>query len=134
MFKIQLGKILDSLLSKDSVFGELFKGKEKKLQEFQLMLIEALNVLNLAQIEINKIEARNSNVFVSGWRPSVGWICSFALAYTYILQPFLVVIFQVFDIEIVAPTLQIGELVTILFALLGMGGIRTYEKIKLNKE
>lgn len=128
-----LGEIIKGLLSKDSVLAEIFKGKEKKLQEFQIDLIKALNEQNAKQIEVNKIEAQSNNKFASSWRPMVGYICAFALAYNFILQPFLIVGFQILKISLVPPVLEISQLVSILFAMLGMGGIRTYEKIKLNK-
>lgn len=133
MFEI-IGNIVNKILSKDSALAELFKGKEKKLQEFQLELIKHLENANIRQVEVNKIEAQNKNLFVSGWRPSVGWICSIALAYNYVLQPFIILIFNLFHVSASVPNLEIEQLITLLFSLLGMGGIRTYEKIKLNNK
>jgi|SRR5690606_16030028 len=125
----EIFKIVTSLLS-SSDFFDLFKGKEKKFQEFQLALLDKLNDSNMAQIELNKIEAKNTNLFVSGWRPAVGWICAFALAYNYILQPFLIFIVNLFEPTFEIPMLEIEQLISILMAMLGMYGIRSYEKIK----
>ncbi len=112
---------------------ELFKGKETKLQEFTLKLAEQMNDLNTKQIELNKIEAKHTSIFVSGWRPFIGWICGSALAYNFIIQPLIIYIAQLFEKNIVPPELNIGELISILLAMLGMYGTRTYEKIKIKK-
>jgi hypothetical protein len=87
--------------------------------------------LQLAQLDINKAEASSSSLFVSGWRPAIGWICGFSLCYAAILEPIArftasvvftyVGAFPIIDTEI---TLQI------LLALLGIAGMRSYEKHK----
>lgn len=112
---------------------ELFKGKEQKLREFELALITKLSEQNKGQIEINKLEAQSENKFASSWRPMVGYICAFALAYNYILQPLLVLIINIWVPEYELPDLEIEQLGTILITMLGFGGVRTYEKIQLKK-
>lgn len=87
--------------------------------------------LQLAQLDINKAEASSSSLFVSGWRPAIGWICGFSLCYAAILEPIArftasvifayVGTFPAIDTEI---TLQI------LMGLLGLAGMRTFEKHK----
>lgn len=121
--------LIESLGIKD-----LFKGKEAKLRDFELQLIEKLTKQNEAQIEVNKIEAQHQSIFVAGWRPFIGWVCGSALAYNFILQPFIIAIVNVWLPEWELPTLEIEQLVTILVAMLGFGGYRTYEKIQLNKK
>ena len=82
------------------------------------------------QIDINKIEAANPNVFVSGWRPFVGWVCGSAFALHFLLLPFLNWVAQLFGhSEIVIP-FQIDALQTVLMGLLGLGGLRTFEKVR----
>lgn len=84
-----------------------------------------------AQIEVNKAEAQSSSVFVAGWRPFIGWVCGAALAYQYIGRPLLTMAFDAFHIA-QAPVL-IGlddNLWQLLLGMLGMGGLRTFEKIK----
>ena len=90
---------------------------------------------NLAQIEVNKIEAASSNLFVAGWRPAIGWICGAGYAYAFIVQPFLIFIITAFQITLNTaqlPTLDIGEMGLMLANLLGFGAMRTYEKVKGN--
>ena len=118
------------LVASDKFF-DLFKGKDKRLQEFTLELTREVNTLNQKQMDINIEEAKHSNIFVAGWRPFIGWVCGSALAYQFVLKDlinyFLGLIIPEFD---PIPTLDLGELVSIVFAMLGMSGIRTYEKLK----
>tara|TARA_R110000787_G_scaffold285005_1_gene399546 strand:+ start:430 stop:810 length:381 start_codon:yes stop_codon:yes gene_type:complete len=79
--------------------------------------------LLVGQLEINKAEASHASVFVSGWRPFCGWVCGMALLYSFILSPFL-------DIWLDVPKLQMGDLMTVLLGMLGLGGLRTHEKTK----
>lgn len=76
------------------------------------------------QADINAVEAANPNLFVSGWRPAIGWIGAGGLAYQYIVRPFAVGMGW-HDL----PTLD-SSLMELIIAMLGLGGLRTYEKIK----
>ncbi len=78
------------------------------------------------QSEINKIEAGNRNVFVSGWRPAIGWICATALLWGWIVAPILQFIFP----EKEMPAIELGQAISLVMALLGMGALRSYEKQK----
>ena len=117
-------KILRNLLGfkDDSVSGlgleirELLKGKEIDPQK----LIEL-------QGEINKVEAQHRNIFVAGWRPFIGWVCGFALAYNFVLRDLLI---WFLGQEQVPPALQMEHLMTVLIGMFGLGGMRTFEKLK----
>ncbi|RIV68707.1 3TM-type holin [Flagellimonas aequoris] len=112
-------------------FIDLFKGKEAKLREFEIALIQEMQRANIHQIELNKIEASNKNLFVSGWRPFIGWVCGSALAYHFIFRDFITWIFDVAGLNVAPlPSIELGQLISILLAMLGMSGYRTYEKIK----
>ena len=83
-----------------------------------------------AQLAVNAVEAANPSIFVSGWRPFIGWICGFAIAYQFVIVPvgtWVALIVQYAIPE--APQLdkQLWELIT---AMLGMAGLRSYEKVK----
>lgn len=124
-----LGIVTDLLGS--GRFIDLFKGKERRLEEFRLALIKEMNKADLNQVEINKIEAKHKSVFVSGWRPFIGWVCGAALAYHFILRDFIVWFFDVIGLNVAPlPSIELGQLISILLAMLGMSGYRTYEKIK----
>lgn len=89
-----------------------------------------MNEYNLAagQQEINKIEAANPNVFISGWRPAVGWICATGFAYATILKPTIELVAVLAGYDGKFPELDSMILMEALFALLGIGGMRSFEK------
>ena len=82
------------------------------------------------QLDINKVEAANPSVFVSGWRPFIGWVCGFALLWHFILFDMLTWVAVNFFPHVTAvPELTGTEtLVTVLLSLLGLGAMRTVEK------
>lgn len=82
------------------------------------------------QVEINRIEAANPNVFVSGWRPFIGWVCGAALGYTYIIAPFWAWILTVYHPGVSLPALPTESLFELVLAMLGLGGLRTFEKVR----
>ena len=107
---------------------------DKRLEAEQLAIVH-LQALNLAQIEVNKVEAASPNLFVSGWRPFIGWVCGGSFAYALIGNDILNWTLQVVSVYTAKPIPVIPEpdttiVLEILFALLGFGGFRTYEKIR----
>ncbi len=117
----------------DIVGRFLPEDKEKKAaaeREIQAKLTEHLAKIDIAQLEINKQEAAHRSVFVAGWRPFIGWTCGIALAYTYVLQPVLVFILAQTGHLVQLPTMNLGEMMPVLMGMLGLGGLRTYEKFK----
>jgi hypothetical protein len=93
-------------------------------------LRNSLQAWDQAQNEINKAEAQNPSLFVSGWRPAVGWICTSALAYQYVLCPLAGWLAALAHYPLPTPPKLDETLWQLLFGLLGMGGLRTFEKIK----
>jgi hypothetical protein len=109
--------------------------RQKAKLEIETELIKAANQANAAQIEVNKTEAQHASLFVAGWRPAVGWVCGFSLAWQYVLQPMLTWLVAVIGPALgyplpPLPTLDTSEMMTILMGMLGLAGFRTYEKIK----
>ena len=85
----------------------------------------------LAQLEINKAEAASGSLFKGGWRPFVGWICGFALLYHFILCPLIIFVVTISGVAIPPlPEFDMGSLMTVLLGMLGIGGLRTFEKQK----
>lgn len=82
------------------------------------------------QMAVNAAEAGNASVFTSGWRPSIGWICSAALGYQYVLTPLLMWSAQIVGHPLPAPPRLDDSLWELMFGMLGMGGLRTFEKMK----
>jgi Holin of 3TMs, for gene-transfer release len=103
----------------------LTTGKEPELDA---KIAAAIEKINEAQSGISLAETQSSSLFVAGWRPAVGWLCVFALSWYYFVGPMAIFFLQVFDIEMTMPTFDLGELISLLIAMLGMSGIRSYDK------
>ena len=82
------------------------------------------------QMEINKIEAASSSVFVAGWRPFAGWTCGIGLAYVSIIEPIARLIATLCGYEGAFPAIDTTLTMQVLLGMLGMGGLRTLDKIK----
>ena len=104
--------------------------KNKLAHEIATMAERQAHEQVMAQVEVNKEQAKHGSIFVAGARPFIMWVCGFALAYHFIIQPLLVFIVTVAGQQIELPVFEIGELSTILMGLLGLGGMRSYEKTK----
>jgi hypothetical protein len=87
--------------------------------------------LTIAQIEVNKTEAQSRNIFVAGWRPFVGWTCGIALAWHFVGLPVTLFLTSMFQVETPPlPEFEMESLMTVLLGMLGLGGLRTFEKTK----
>ena len=102
----------------------------KMAQDGDLAGLNAKVKLLSGQIEINKIEANSSNWFVAGWRPFVGWICGFGLAYATILEPFMRFIANAVGYTGAFPVIDTTLTMQVLLGMLGLAGMRTREKEK----
>lgn len=133
-----LGSIL-----KDGV-GGLFNGVATIVKTFKADPLEVMRLevaiqqaeqqitlaLAQAQTKINEIEAASDNLFVSGWRPAVGWVGVTGLAYDNLLRPLLQSLVNLWYPSYTMVSLDTNELATLLFGILGLGAYRTYEKSK----
>jgi hypothetical protein len=79
---------------------------------------------NKWQAEVNKIEAAHRSMFVAGWRPAIGWICALCLLWGWIVGPLLQFLYP----DKSMPAIEVGQSITLIMALLGMGTLRTFEK------
>ena len=85
----------------------------------------------LAQVEVNKAEAQHRSIFVAGWRPFVGWVCGVALAYHFVFAPLILFAAAIAGVEIPElPSFDMETLTTVLLGMLGLGGLRSFEKAK----
>lgn len=83
------------------------------------------------QLEVNKAEAASGSIFKGGWRPFIGWVCGAAFAYHFILQPMIVFGVAVAGVTIPElPEFDMGTLMPVLMGMLGLGGLRTVEKLQ----
>jgi len=104
--------------------------KEKAKREIEKTLIDNATQISLAQAETNKIEAAHRSVWVAGWRPCLGWISALGFLFVFILQPLAQWVSALLGIVVVLPDFQTDILMELTFAMLGLAGLRTYEKQK----
>ena len=119
-----VGKIIDRVIP-DKAAAEKAKlefAAVQQSQEFQLAL---------QQVIVNAEEAKHPSIFVSGWRPFVGWVCGVALAYVALLEPLARFVATVtFGYVGVFPVIDTNLTMQVLLGILGLGGLRTWEKQK----
>jgi roadblock/LC7 domain-containing protein len=103
---------------------------EKARNQLEAQLVTAANAAAMAQVEVNKVEAAHSNVFVAGWRPSIGWVCAAGLAWAFVVAPVASWAMLVLGIKAELPAIQFDHLFELVLAMLGIGGLRTFEKLR----
>jgi len=112
-----------------NVLDKLFTSKEEKLTKEEAIK-RLTQAPQMAQTEINKIEAQHRSLFVAGWRPFIGWVCGFNLLYLVFLRDFISSLLIFFKIDFVMPqAIGVDLSSELVFALLGLGGLRTFEKV-----
>ena len=124
MFQALIGPVA-GLLDK---FIEDKDQKNKLAHEIATMADKHSHELAKAQIEVNKTEAQSRSWWIAGWRPATGWICALAMGYHFIIQPFLIFFLALFGMKMDLPSFDMDTLMTVLLGMLGLGGLRTYEK------
>ena len=118
-----LGTLIDRLIPDRAA-------AEKAKAEMELQLVQAANAAAMAQVEVNKIEAGHSSVFVAGWRPSIGWVCAAGLAWAFVVAPIASWALMVLGVKAELPAIQFDHLFELVLAMLGIGGLRTFEKLR----
>jgi hypothetical protein len=118
-----LGTLIDRLIPDRAA-------AEKAKAEMEQQLVTAANAAAMAQVEVNKIEAAHSSVFVAGWRPSIGWVCAAGLAWAFVLAPIASWALVVLGIKAELPAIHTDYLLELVLAMLGIGGLRTFEKLR----
>ena len=120
-------------MSKLNVVGSIIDKVADRIDDFTFdkqEKAELIQEINKAQIEVNKVESGHTSIFVAGWRPFVGWTCGIALCYHFVIQPFLVFLLFSFGYQVELPVFNMQTLTTVLMGMLGLGGLRSYEKVK----
>ena len=122
--------IFDKLIAPVAgILDKFVEDKDLKLQ-LQHEIETAMQNANLAQLEVNKVEATHKSIFVAGWRPFVGWVCGVAMSYHFIIAPLAQFGFALGGIDQELPEFDFSQLSTVLMGMLGLGGLRTFEKMK----
>jgi hypothetical protein len=105
--------------------------KAKLAHEVATMAQNHAQELAKGQLEINKMEAQHRSIFVAGWRPFLGWGLSFSMIWHFVLAPITIFGFSYAGVEAPElPAFDMDSLMTVLLGMLGLGGLRTVEKVK----
>jgi hypothetical protein len=113
-----LDKFIPDADKKNAIAFELATLAEKHAQE-----------LAKGQLEVNKTEAAHKNLFVAGWRPAVGWVCCLGMASNFLVIPMANFALALSHTPIVIPMIELSEMMPVLLGMLGLGGMRTVEKM-----
>lgn len=117
------GRLLDKIIpdkdAREKAQAELLRAAQD--QDFQKAI---------AQIEVNKMEAQHTSLFVAGWRPAIGWICVIGLGYNFLLYPMMTWLVAVSGAEFTPPPLLSENLMELVMGMLGLGALRSFEKWK----
>ena len=126
-----LGKLVDPV---SNILDKVVEDKDQKAKlahEIATMAERHAQELARGQIEINREEAKSRNIFIAGWRPFVGWTCGLALFWHFLGLPVTLFVTGWFDLQHPPlPEFDMQSLMTVLLGMLGLGGMRTFEKFK----
>lgn len=125
-----LGGLLDKLLPDPQAAADAKLKMLDLAQKGELAQLDADVRLATGQVEVNKTEAASASLFVSGWRPFVGWTCGLAFFFKFAGGPLLFMVAQAFGRHIELPQVDYSELWPVLIGMLGLGAYRSYEKVK----
>jgi hypothetical protein len=126
-----IGQVLDRILPDEKANAEAKLRVLELAQKGELAALDADLKMAVGQLEINKAEASSNDPFRAGWRPAIGYICAGAMAFQYLVIPLLLWGNGVFHWNITPPDVSLdNNLWELMFGMLGLGGLRTYEKMK----
>ena len=121
-----VGPIVNKFVARIPDGNERARAKESLERE----LVDAANSVLLAQTEINKAEAAHKSIFVAGWRPFIGWVCGVGIAWSMVVQPVAQWAMIAWGDGTELPTIDTSYLMELVTAMLGMSGLRTFEKLR----
>lgn len=125
-----ISTVLDKVLPDPQAAADAKLKAIELAQKGELAALDADMRMALAQTDINKAEA-TTDVFRGGWRPACGWVCAFGLAYTFLIRPLLPWVVEAAGVKVPPlPAIDAEALMALLFGMLGLGGLRTYERVK----
>lgn len=125
-----LGNVLDKFFPDPKAAADARLELLRMQQAGELAALDADLKIALAQAGINADEAKSASVFVSGWRPFIGWVCGVGLVYVFLIYPLLVWWAAAYRPAFIPPLLVVDHLFELVTAMLGLGGLRTVEKLK----
>lgn len=125
-----LGQVFKDIVGAFKVDPTVALQVQERLAEAQLALQgKILDQVN-EQLQVNLAEAQSKSLFVAGWRPFVGWVCGSAFAWCFVVQPLLTFALVAGGHPLQLPALDLSQMMPVLLGMLGLGALRTYEKVQ----
>ena len=121
-----IGGIVDGLAKG---LDDLFTSDEER-EAAKLKLATLMQQPHMLQAVANIEGAKHRSIFVAGWRPAIGWVAALGLGYEFLIKPFAGLINAFLKTPVDLPSLAGDQLMTLVLSLLGLGGLRTFEKVK----
>ena len=109
---------------------DVFDGDRKREAELLLKQADNAQAQVMAQLDVNKAEAAHESLFVAGWRPAIGWVCALAIFFFFLLRPVMVWLSGWYPGVPVFPSLISDNLWELMAGMLGLSGLRTFEKTR----
>jgi hypothetical protein len=119
IWKVPAEKVLEAQQEQDKIVADL-----------QNKILDMAEKEAQGQVDLNKLDAASPRLFNSGWRPAVGWVCASAFAIQYVIGPMATWTASMFGKIVHFPSMDMDTLLPLLFGMLGLGGYRTFEKLK----
>jgi len=116
-----------------SLLDKVVEDKDKRAalaHEIATMSERHAHEIVKAQIEVNKTEAQHHSMFVAGWRPAIGWVCCLGMAGNFLIIPFVNMGLELMSTDVIVPMIELDVMMPVLMGMLGLGTMRTVEKIK----
>jgi hypothetical protein len=125
-----LGNLMDKLFPDPGVAANAKLELMKLAQTGELEQLHADLQMATGQMDINKVEAANPTLFISGWRPFIGWVCGLGCAWNWIGLPVGIFVAGLLGQHLDLKQADLSEMMPLLMGMLGMGAMRSYEKVK----
>lgn len=125
-----IARIVDKLIPDKEAAAKAKLELMKLEQQGQLSELQAMVDMAKAQASINQTEAAHRSLFVAGWRPFIGWMCGFGIFWVFLGEPVASYVVALNGSDVTLPETDFSYLFELVLAMLGMGGLRTYEKLK----
>jgi len=126
--KIFGGPAIDAVSAVGNVVDQLFTSDDERAQ-VALLMEKLRQQPQILQAEINRLEASHRSLFVAGWRPFIGWVCGLGFLWAFILHPLFLWVVAVRGMAITPPEIMTDNMMELVLALLGLGTLRSVEKM-----
>lgn len=126
--KILGGPAIDAVSAMGNVVDQLFTSDEERAQA-AILMAKIRQKPQILQAEINRVEASHRSLFVAGWRPFIGWVCGVGFLWAFLLHPLFEWIIALRGLDVVPPAIVTDNMMELVLALLGLGTLRSVEKI-----